>query len=92
MKINYVLNTSLYEYLCPLITFLNGTFLGTQSIALETYVLKKIFKILEVYSTNNKNRSSVYSYMALYWAELLSVVPTLGRFLLFVGYGRKESV
>ena len=35
--------------------------------------------------TNQKNWPNVFLYMTLYWTNVLSIVPTLGRCLWFVG-------
>ena len=35
--------------------------------------------------TNQENWPNVFPYMALYWANVLAIVPTLGQFFWFVG-------
>ena len=38
------------------------------------------------FPTNQENWPNVFPYKALYWANVLAIVPTLGQFFWFVGF------
>ena len=46
---------------------------------------KSTLSQLRRYPTNQENWPNVYPYMALFWANVLAIVPTLGQFFWFVG-------
>ena len=44
-----------------------------------------MMKVGRLNPTNQENWPNVFPYMALYWANVLAIVPTRGQFFWFVG-------
>ena len=48
---------------------------------------KQMLSMLKGIPTNQENWPNVFPYMALYWANVVAIVPTLGQFSWFVERG-----
>ena len=86
LSISLFVDSTFYLFTCSL-CFTRKYRAHSKKLTVFSFVI--LYFIVPLYSrlvpTNQENWPNVFPYMALYWANVLAIVPTLGQLSWFVG-------